>query len=101
MFSRIEVAFQPLESGLQVGSILVSKVAIFLKRLADYSAQLGRQRRIDLRDRNRSSIQDRIEHHRRCIAQERQNACRHLVEDRADGKEIRPRVGYLTTRLFR
>jgi hypothetical protein len=65
---------------------LKAEIAVLLEGLVDDAAELGRQGRIDLIDRDRVAVQDRIEHHRRRLPLERQSAGRHLVEHGSDAE---------------
>src|SRR5438128_2353403 len=96
----IEIALQSLERRLELGRALKAKVAIFLQRLADNATQLLRQRRIDLRHQRRIAIQNRFEDDGGCLALERQESRRHLIEHGPEREEIGARVGDLSTCLF-
>src|SRR6184192_3224226 len=80
----IHVALQALEISPQFGGALVSQVAAFLERLADYFLDLERQFGIQLNHGGRRTIHDRIMNDRGCGPTECLPACGHLVQHRPE-----------------
>ena len=100
LLARVHVALQAREIGLQVRGRLVAQVAVLLERLVEDAPELGRERGIQLRGRERIPVQDRVEDDRGRLAREGQRARRHLVEDRPEREEVRARVRELPARLL-
>jgi hypothetical protein len=97
---RFELALESQEVGLQVRRGLVAELPVLLQRLLDDLAEVGRRRRGDLGQRLRSAIQDRVVDDRVRVALEGHLPGRHLVEHRAERKEIGAGVGELSPRLL-
>ena len=60
----------------------------------------GRNQRIQMRDRTRRAIEDRVVDDRRRAATERLDARDHLIEHRAEREEIGSRIDLLAARLL-
>src|SRR5580704_7506926 len=69
--SRTAVSLQSLQVAAHFGSVLISKVAIFLQRLIDDLFQPRREVGIEASGRGRHAIQDGVENHRRSVAAKR------------------------------
>ena len=96
----IGVALQPLQVGAHVGGGLVAQAWVLLQRLVDQVFQLGRNLRIEPHRRDRRFVQDGIEHRCAGVAAKRQCARQHLVENRAEGKQVGAHVQFLAQRLL-
>jgi hypothetical protein len=86
--ARVEIAANPPQLRLKIGGVLISQVAFFLERGCDDHFETGRNQRIQVRDRTRCAIENRIVDNGRRAATERLAARDHLVEHRAKGEEI-------------
>ncbi len=98
---RFGFPFQPLQVGPHVSGVLIAHLAILFQSLADNFFQLGRKIRVQADRGNRITIQNLAEDDCRTLAPEGQRARRHLVQHRAEGKQIAPRIQLLRARLLR
>src|SRR5580765_4485885 len=81
--------------------MLIPQVAILLERLADDVFQFRWEIWIQPDRRRGRPVQNRLEDQRRGVAAERQCSRRHLVEHRAERKQIRSPIEVLALGLLR
>ena len=99
--SSFRVPLQAFQIGPQFRGRLTPDLAIFFQRFIDHFLQLERNCWIQAHWRNRRPIQNRIEDHSRSIATERQHSRAHLIENRAEGEQIRAGIEFFSPNLFR
>src|SRR5580700_5219358 len=92
--TALRVPLQPLQVGANISSVLVAEVSVFLQTLVNDPFHFGWQVGIQPYWRNWLFFQNRIKNDSRTLTTERQNACCHLIEDDAEGKQIGARVQF-------
>src|SRR2546430_3096596 len=98
--SRSRIALKPLQVGANLRGVLVAQAAIFFQRFVDDRFELDWEIGIHSEWRNRGAAEDRLEYHSCAFASERQHPGRHLVENRAEGVQIRSHVELFGTHLL-
>src|SRR5215813_7154045 len=86
--STIQFALEALQVGLELSGVCVTQVTILLKCLLDDVVELRRHIRIQPGQCDGLLIQNGVEDNCCRLTAKRGSACRHLVEDRAEGEQI-------------
>ena len=89
-----------LEIRSQIGGTLVSQLAILLERAIDDALEVDRHCSVLLAKRTWRLLENRIGNHGGCVAGKRLPARRHLVKNRAEGKQIGPRIQGVSAQLL-
>src|SRR5258708_6682077 len=92
---------QALQIGAHLGCDLIAHVAIFLERLVENALELGWSGWIQGDRRSRSVVQDVVENDGAGRPGKRMLSGNHLVEHRAERKQIAARIQLFAARLFR
>src|SRR2546422_4434664 len=99
--ARLRVAFEPLQVGAHLGSVLIAKIAVFLQRLVDDPFEVNWEVGIQAHRRNGISVKNGVENDSRTLPTERQRSRRHLVENGTEGKQITAGIQLLGAHLLR
>ena len=98
---RVGFALQPLQVGTHVCSVLVAQITIFFQSLINDVFQFWRKVRVQTNRRNWIARQNFMTNHSRTFSAKRQDSRGHLVEHRAEGKQIAARIEFLGPHLLR
>ena len=98
--SAAAIALQPLQFGVEIGSVLVAQRAVFFQRARDDRFELRRNVGIQARRRGSFAIQDRFEDQPGRISAKRQSARGHFIQHHAERKKIGARVERLAAHLL-
>jgi hypothetical protein len=94
------VALEPLQIATQLGCGLAAQLAVFLQAFVDDLFELGGNVGIQAYGGNWVTFEDRIEDDRGTLSAEGQCAGRHLIEHRAEGKQIAAGIKFLRPGLL-
>src|ERR1700758_1158721 len=97
----VNVALEALQISAKFGSRLTTQVGVFLESLFDELFELGRHGGVQAQGRDGRFAEDRFKYNRAALPAKWQRASGHLVEDGAEGKNVRPRIEFAGAGLFR
>ena len=99
--SGICVSLEPLQIGTRVRRMLKSKLPVFLQALVNDPFQLRGHIGIQSHGGDRGPVENLLEDDSRAFSSERRRSRRHLVENRAERKQIAARIQFPGSHLFR
>src|SRR5439155_26051479 len=86
--ARLRVAFEPLQVGAHLGSVLIAKIAVFLQGLVDDPLEFDWDVGIQAHRMNGISVKNGVENDSRTFLTKRKCFIRHLLEKGSEGIKI-------------
>jgi len=97
----IGVALQALKVGAHLSGNLVAQISVLFERLVDDVLELGWEIGVQAQRGRGGAVEDCLEDGGGTFSAKREHTGRHLVEHRAEGKQVAPRVQFLAPGLLR